>query len=264
MQRQRLENPTANLSDLFAQIARSLPGSTVSSKDEGEIFSLRQQSFQINYTIQYCFQEKKIETLVISQEWQEENCFERITIQDEYHDLKDWIVEEVLGYLSSIDEESRACIERIKGVETPRGVQAYKDGFAIDLAGMFYDLRKSKLEYNTDKISRGLQTLGALRMPTHVDWRTHSGEARMKRLFDHMLYDEDVEKELNQKLGRVDSKICNEFLRSGKLCADKALAFTEQDSISKWQDMTFELVWLCRYYAGMDMPKGLHDYKSNG
>ena len=176
MQRLRLENLTANLLDLFAQIARSLPDATVSTNDKGDTYSLMRESLRVDYTIQHYFQNGKTERLVISKEWQQENCVEKITIHDAYDDEKDWIVEEVIECLSLINNDSRKCIETIKGVVTPTGVPTYKTDFALDLAGMYYELRESKLEYFTGKISRGLQSLSALRMPQHVDWRYSGGK----------------------------------------------------------------------------------------
>ena len=79
-----------------------------------------------------------------------------------------------------------------------------------------------------------------------------------------MLDNEEVWAELHRLTGRVDSKTSGEFLRSGKIQIDKAFTFSEKDSFSKWQDMTFELVWLCKYYAGIDMPNGLHDNEISG
>lgn len=259
-QRLRLENKTANLSDLFAQIARSLPNATVSSNGEGDTYSLSQELLKVDYKIQHCFPAEKTERLVISQEWSHPKCVERITIQDAYDDLKNWIVKEVVDYLSLINSDSKRCVDKLREIATSNGVTVFEaDNFALDLAGMYYELRESKLDYFTDSISRGLQSLATLRMPEHVDWQTSSGEARVRRIFKSMLHDELVENELNRQLGRVGGKVIDDYLRAGKLRLDKEFTFSEKDSCSKWQDMTFELIWLCKYYAGIDMPKGLHD-----
>jgi hypothetical protein len=260
LQRFRLENPVAGLSDLFAQISRSLPGSNILSREDGS-YSLTMNTLRVDYTVLHRFPKEKTQRLAIKQEWESDGCFENFTLQDVYDDLKEWFVEEVLRNLALLNDESREWVARMRGMIAAEG---QLDGFALDLAGMCYKLRQSMVEYHTNCIGRGLQSLSVMRFSKYVDARNHAGEAMIKRIYEGMLHDENVTKELGGVFGRADDKMRLEYLRSGKLRMNKLFTFSEQDNSSKWESMCYELLWLCKFYAGMDVSKGLHDHEHNG
>ncbi len=253
--RYSLENPTNNLLDLFSQIARGLPDAKVSARRGEDRYTLVLNSTRVTFSSEDLNPLSKLERLEISKKWQKEDCVERILIADVYDDSKSWIVEEVLGHLALLGDDAARCVKRLKELTKPRGTQVYRDRFAKDLEGMYYELRESRIEYHTSKCSRGLQSLASMRLPRNPP---SLGEQQMKRIFDAMLSDERVSEEIERVLGPASYKVRNGFLRSTKLRADWFFRFSEEHSSLSWRDMTLELVWLCKYYAGMDVPTGCH------
>jgi len=255
--RQLFENPTRDLFDLFAYISRSLPDSSIYI-DEDSNYLLKTHSLQVKYSIHHQFEKGKKEFLEIKKNWQDCRCIEKITIQDEYLDLREWLVEEVLEYLSLINDNTKDSIEQIKRIQSINGLPAYKDSFALDLAGIFFELSKSKFEYYTDNISRGLQTFALLFMSAYVDWRAHSGKSFLNRTFTEMLSDKEISHELDVFLGkRTADKKRRKYLKLGKMNITKSFEFTQEDKsgFSAWRDCKVEIVSLCKYYSGLGITK---------
>lgn len=246
-QRRCFENPADNLLGLFAYFSRALPTGSI-IKDADNNYSLTLHSLRADYSAQF-LANGKTETLGIRKIWPGSKCRESIVIRDEYIDDKEWIVDEVLGSLSDINDEARDMIQKFKAAKTPAGLPEYLHAFAMDLCGMYFRIQTSKIEYRTDSIARGLQSFASLGIP---EMPQHSGEAHMRQIYDEMLRDEEVAMEIRRILGAVNDKRRREFFRLGKLKVAKPFRYAKESSKNDciWWDSKVEIVSLVEYFAG--------------
>ena len=114
----------------------------------------------------------------------------------------------------------------------------------------FEQQSETSFSYESDSISRTLQTLCLLRMPGGSDLSVDPRERFVRSsLLDTLLLDEDVEAELNRKHGKYEHKAHANMLRLGGLRCSKPVRIPRMGTVPPWQ-LGHILVRICRLYCG--------------
>lgn len=218
---------------------------------ENDNFILKNSSLEIKFSQEF-LKEKKIMSLCILKNWSD--YFEELIIVDSYNDEKKWIVDEVLEYLSMLNNISKTCINNIKKIKkTNNDKPIYKDySFAMVLNGMFYIKENTKIEYKTNSIGRGLKSFCVLNKESLLSYRS----SIIQRIFFEMIYDDYVSEKL-RIITNSSVKKQIDFFRRDRRNLDNffSSSFKYSETVeSLYSDLRIEteLIKLCMHYAKTD------------
>ena len=249
------ENPMNDLLGLFKYISRNLPLSNI-TMDENGGYILKLNTLEVEYKIQYIFdkgqKDRKKDCLEIRQLWNDNKCVEKIIIEDEYDDEKDWLVNEVLFYLSNIVKDKNSVKNLKKSLYEKGSLEWKSPFFPPEINGLIYEIKKSKFEYFTEDLIRGIQTFDLLNM---YGSEYNTNEQLLYNVLKSMFLDVDIKKRLDSILGEnVSLKKRCKYLRSKKIDISKSFEFIrnmdKNYQYPQWKDCAYEILFLCKYYSG--------------
>lgn len=243
------ENPTKNLLDLFRFISREIDSDAVVFFEDRNSFTRESVNLVVEITEETIGSEV-VEVLVIKKEW-DDTTRETITYENRYENHSVFIARELVAVLRDI-KSSPDMLSDINRIQIEAGEPAFisLEAFAANIN--FVQSPESFLKYESNSISRTLQTLASLRMRSSSS-SADPGEYFIKGIFDYLKNDESVKSELSRRFGAHNEKEHLKMLRLGKLQCSKSvkIEYTEKDHDAPPPDCLGHIVKdICKVYSG--------------
>lgn len=239
----QFENQIDSLFDLFLLISREIDTDEI-LMEEKEYF-IKKRSLAVSLCI-HKNEEIQKETLIIRKEWKS-NCVEEFTYISEMEDPVLYSQRDS-NFLNKVLSDKPELLDEINQVRSAENLPLYKNGMEFIEDIEFVQVPHCYINYHTDHIGRGLETLASLRMSSSSDNRA---DAVLGIIFEKMQFDDDVQKELIRKYGKTNTKQHVKMIRAGKITCSKDFRITLDDTAPPYV-LGFRLLELCEYYLEVD------------
>jgi len=243
------ENPIKNLSALFKFISREIDSDTITFFEDRTMFTKKNESLLVEITKEVIGSEV-VEILVIKKEWNDNTC-ETITYENRYENHTVFIARELIALLADV-KSSPDMLSDVNKVQIAAGEPVFisPEVFAANIN--FVQMPESFLKYESNSISRSLQTLASLCMRSSRSL-SDPGESFIKGIFDYLQNDENVQSELIRRFGAHNEKAHLKMLRLGKLqcCKSLRIEYTERDHDAPSPScLGYIIKDICKIYSG--------------
>lgn len=233
------DNPLSNLKDVFYLISREINSDAI-FMGEGTM-KIKKEKLIVEYCETVGSDHIIEEKLLVKQTWASDKT-ELFKLKNTYKNMSQYIAEEILSTISFFksDEDLLSQINESQK-EGNRSSFLNIESFVSNIH--YEQLPDISMAYETSCISTGLQSMVSIKIPQHNSYL----EKTLYHIRQHLVYDPDVDRELNLRYGR-NQKNHLKMIREGKLKISKSSSF-ELENISIYA--CYSIADLCKYYVGI-------------
>jgi hypothetical protein len=236
----KFDNPIDDLLDLYLLLSRQLNATEI-------WISRYKYSFQI-HKLKIDWRKEQVnsiitETLTITQHWQEDISEElqyRCRIEDQMHYQR-----RERKFLKEILEDDPELLQEINQTQEEEQGEPFLDSDSFLDHLEIVQLPTCSLTYKTSQVSQGLQSLAQLKLPTTPN---NQADSVFTTVFESMLQEPEVEKELSRRLGEFNRKGQIKFLQTGKLSCSQGFQTTLEDTAPPFS-LGYRILDLCSLYC---------------